>query len=51
MRKAGDGGGPAEGQAMTRDLLAVCRDKCAGVYFVPSFGRYDIVADLIAAAR
>ena len=51
MRKAGDGGGPAEGQAMARDLLAVCKDKCAGVYFVPSFGRYDIVADLISAAR
>ncbi len=48
MRRAGDEGGPKEGQAMARDFLAFCREKCAGVYFVPSFGRYDLVAELVA---
>ena len=51
MRKAGDEKGPIEGAAMARDLIALCREKAAGVYLVPSFGRYDIVADLIAEAK
>jgi homocysteine S-methyltransferase len=51
MRKAGDTRGPAEGAAMARDTIALCREKAAGVYLVPSFGRYDIVADLIAETR
>jgi len=36
---------------MARDMLVLCREKAAGAYIVPSFGRYDIVADLIADAR
>lgn len=51
MRKAGDEQGPIEGAAMARDLIAICREKAAGVYLVPSFGRYDIVADLIAETK
>jgi homocysteine S-methyltransferase len=51
MRKAGDSRGPKEGAAMARDMIALCREKAAGVYLVPSFGRYDIVADLIAETR
>jgi len=51
MRKAGDSDGPREGQAMARDLIALCREKAAGVYLVPSFGRYDIVAELIAGVK
>jgi 5,10-methylenetetrahydrofolate reductase len=51
MRKAGDERGPREGQAMARDLIALCREKAAGVYLVPSFGRYDIVAELIAETK
>jgi homocysteine S-methyltransferase len=51
MRKAGDAGGPAEGAAMARDMIACCRDRAGGVYLVPSFGRYDIIADLIANAK
>ena len=51
MRKAGDEGGPKEGQAIARDLIAICREKAAGVYLVPSFGRYDIVAELVAATK
>jgi len=48
MRRAGEERGPREGQAMARDFIAMCKDKAAGVYLVPSFGRYDIVAELIA---
>jgi len=51
MRKAGEEGGAKEGAAMARDLVAVCREKAAGVYLVPSFGRYDIVAELIAGTK
>jgi homocysteine S-methyltransferase len=51
MRRAGDEGGPKEGLAMARDFLAVCREKCAGVYFVPAFGRYDLVAELVAEIK
>jgi hypothetical protein len=29
----------------------MCKEKAAGVYLVPSFGRYDIVADLISQFR
>ncbi len=51
MRRAGEERGPAEGAAMARDMIAVCRDKAAGVYLVPSFGRYDIVAELVAETK
>jgi homocysteine S-methyltransferase len=51
MRRAGDEGGPREGLAMARDFLALCRENCAGVYFVPSFGRYDLVAELVAEIK
>jgi 5,10-methylenetetrahydrofolate reductase len=51
MRRAGDEGGPREGQAMARDFIALCREKCAGVYIVPSFGRFDLVAELIAEVK
>ena len=48
MRKAGDERGPSEGQRWPATFIAICREKAAGVYVVPSFGRYDIVAELIA---
>ncbi len=48
MRRAGEEGGPKEGQAMARDFIALCRAKAAGVYLVPSFGRYDLIAELVA---
>lgn len=51
MRRAGDDGGPREGQAMARDFIALCREKAAGVYLVPSFGRYELVAELVAGAK
>ncbi len=51
MRRAGDVNGPKEGQAMARDLLALVKERAAGAYLVPSFGRYDIVAELVAEVR
>ncbi len=48
MRRAGEERGPIEGQAMARDFIALCRAKAAGVYLVPSFGRYDLIAALVA---
>ncbi len=52
MRRAGESNGPREGAAMARDTIAMCRAKgAAGVYLVPSFGRYDIIAELIADAK
>jgi len=51
MRRAGDERGPKEGQAMARDSLALCREKCAGVYIVPSFGRFDLTAELVAEIK
>jgi 5,10-methylenetetrahydrofolate reductase len=48
MRKAGEEGGLKEGVAMARDLIALVRDKAAGCYLVPSFGRYDVIAELVA---
>ena len=51
MRRAGEERGPGEGQAMARDFLAFCREKCAGVYLVPSFGRYDLAAELVTEIK
>jgi len=51
MRRAGEDGGPKEGQAMARDFIALCREKCAGIYLVPSFGRFDLVAELVAEIK
>ncbi|MDO8614542.1 MAG: methylenetetrahydrofolate reductase [Dehalococcoidia bacterium] len=51
MRRAGEERGPAEGAAMARDMIAVCREKAAGVYLVPSFGRYDLAAELVAETK
>lgn len=51
MRRAGDDSGPREGQAMARDFIALCREKCAGIYLVPSFGRFDLAAELVAEIK
>jgi methionine synthase / methylenetetrahydrofolate reductase(NADPH) len=40
--------GRAEGRAIAADLLASVRSLAKGVYFIPSFKRYDVVADLIS---
>ncbi len=51
MRRAGESEAAAEGHAMAKDFIALCRSRAAGVYIVPSFGRYDLAADLVAEAK
>ncbi|HXG36173.1 MAG TPA: methylenetetrahydrofolate reductase, partial [Dehalococcoidia bacterium] len=50
MRRAGENG-PREGQAIAREIIAICREKGAGVYLVPAFGRYDLAAEIVAEAK
>ena len=50
MRRAGEAA-PAEGMAVAREMLAVAKARANGVYFIPSFGRYELVAQLVAEAR
>lgn len=50
MRRAGENS-LAEGLALARELLDVATHLARGVYFMPSFGRYDAVAELVAAAK
>ena len=50
MRRAGEGA-MAEGMAVARDMLAAAKARAQGVYVVPSFGRYELTAELVAEAR
>jgi methionine synthase I (cobalamin-dependent)/5,10-methylenetetrahydrofolate reductase len=50
MRRAGENG-TAEGLAHAAELLEECRPYVQGVYLVPSFGRYEVVGELVALAR
>jgi len=50
MRKAGENG-IAEGLAHARELLEECRPFVNGTYLVPSFGRYEVVGELVTLAR
>jgi 5,10-methylenetetrahydrofolate reductase len=51
LRRASEDQVAAEGLAMAHDMLAVARAKAAGVYLVPSFGRYEPLLKLVAEAR
>ena len=50
MRRASDNG-PAEGRAMARDMIKACRDQAAGVYIVPSFSRFEPIAELVSEVK
>jgi homocysteine S-methyltransferase len=50
MRLAGENG-VAEGIAQARELLEECRPICQGTYLVPSFGRYEVVGELVTLAK
>ncbi len=50
MRLAGENG-KAEGIAQARELLEDCRPLVNGVYLVPSFGRVEIVGELVTLAK
>src|SRR5205085_4789814 len=45
MRAAGEHGNE-EGLKLAQELLTVARSMVQGVYLMPSYGRYDIVAKL-----
>ena len=50
MRRAGENG-IAEGLAQAHELLRDTRDLVQGVYLMPSFGRYEVVAELVRGLR
>ncbi|HEY9286397.1 MAG TPA: bifunctional homocysteine S-methyltransferase/methylenetetrahydrofolate reductase, partial [Candidatus Dormibacteraeota bacterium] len=50
MRQAGENG-IAEGLAQSRELLDATKDLVNGVYLMPSFGRYEVVAELVRWLR
>jgi len=50
MRQAGENG-IAEGLAQSRELLQETKTLVQGVYFMPSFGRYEVVAELVRWLR
>jgi homocysteine S-methyltransferase len=50
MRAAG-ADGLSEGKAIARELIAATRGMVKGIYLIPSFGRYDVAAELAEAVR
>ncbi len=50
MRLAGENG-IAEGIVHARELLEECRPYVNGTYLVPSFGRYEVVGELVTLAK
>src|SRR6266513_2866888 len=50
MREAGEKG-IAEGLAQSRELLTETKHLVQGVYLMPSFGRYEVVAELVRWLR
>ncbi len=49
LRAARDG--RAMGLDLARELLLAIRDRVGGAYLIPSFGRYDRIADLVGEMR
>ena len=48
MRKSGGGAeGRAEGVAIAREMLASVKDRVAGAYIMPPFGRYELALEVI----
>lgn len=48
MRKAGSGAeGRAEGVRIAREMLEAVRDRVAGAYIMPPFGRYELALSVI----
>jgi homocysteine S-methyltransferase len=46
MRSAGSAGSSA-GIAIAQELLRAVRERVQGVYFIPPFERYDVVAEIL----
>jgi hypothetical protein len=43
--------GVAEGIAQARELLEAIRPMANGIYLVPSFGRVEVVGELVTMAK
>jgi methionine synthase I (cobalamin-dependent)/5,10-methylenetetrahydrofolate reductase len=50
MRRAG-ADGRREGVKMAQDLLGALQEHAQGVYIMPSFGRYEVAAEVLEALR
>jgi 5,10-methylenetetrahydrofolate reductase len=50
VRRAGENG-LKEGMALARELLDAARGRVQGVYIMPSFGRYEVAAQLLRELR
>ena len=50
MQRAGEDG-PQQGVLMARELLSELRDLVQGVYLMPAFNRFDLVAEIIEGIR
>jgi 5,10-methylenetetrahydrofolate reductase len=50
VRRAGENG-LKEGMALASELLDAARGRVQGVYIMPSFGRYDVAAELLRELR
>jgi homocysteine S-methyltransferase len=50
MRQAGDRG-LAAGVAMAQELVRAVRQRYAGAYLMPSFGRFEVVVEVLEALR
>jgi homocysteine S-methyltransferase len=46
MERAGDAGA-AEGIAISRELISSMRSRIAGVYFIPPFDRFQVIAETL----
>lgn len=49
--QASGNAGREEGLRLARELLEALVDRIAGAYFMPSFGRYEVVASLVQEVR
>lgn len=50
IEAAGDDA-PQEGVRIAQELAHVIQQRAAGIYLMPQFGRYDLIAEIIEAVR
>jgi homocysteine S-methyltransferase len=50
IESAGDNG-PQEGVRIAQELAQQLRQHAAGLYLMPQFGRYDLVAEIAESIR
>jgi methionine synthase / methylenetetrahydrofolate reductase (NADH) len=50
IRRAPQDRAAAQGTAMALELVAAIRERAAGIYLMPQFGRFDLAAEVVEAA-